>query len=82
MNITKTPKILLILLVLFFSLALAGCKEIENEAPSDHTVSKGGKNHAPGLYDPRANCTGCHGSNLEGSGEAPSCTSCHGNKWD
>lgn len=24
-----------------------------------------------------ANCTGCHGQNLEGSGAAPACTACH-----
>ena len=71
-----------ILFVLFFSLLviLVGCKEDE-ERPADHTLNKGGSFHAPGLYDPNNNCTACHGSTLEGGGEAPSCYSCHGKKW-
>lgn len=49
-------------------------------APADHTVNKGGIYHKPGLRNPTANCTACHGSHLQG-GRGPSCTSCHGVKW-
>ena len=63
-------------------LALGGCKALEEkEAPSDHTINKGGHYHKTGLYDPETNCTGCHGSSLQGDGEAPSCYSCHGQRW-
>jgi hypothetical protein len=57
-------------------LALAAC----SNAPDDHQVNKDGVRHKAGLTDPLANCTGCHGANLEG-GDGPSCTSCHGVKW-
>lgn len=60
------------------TLSLAACG---SEAPSDHTVDMGGVMHKPGLQNPTVNCTGCHGSNLRGGGEAPSCYSCHGQKW-
>jgi len=68
---------LLLFAVLF---AFSGCKD-DDERPSNHTIDKGGRFHAPGLFEPMANCTGCHGSNLTGGGEAPSCLSCHGQKW-
>lgn len=71
----------MIMLALGVSLSLTvGCKE-EEELPSNHTISKGGAQHAPGLYDPENECTGCHGSNLRGGGEAPSCYSCHSKQW-
>lgn len=66
-------------LILLIALALAGCKD-EEELPADHTVDKGGAKHAPNLFEPEQNCTGCHGSSLQG-GEGPSCYSCHGKKW-
>jgi hypothetical protein len=47
-----------------------------------HTVSQDGVYHAPGLNSPLVNCVSCHGSDLLGSGNAPSCYQCHGNKWD
>lgn len=47
-----------------------------------HTVNQEGANHAPGLKNPLANCVSCHGSDLTGSGNAPSCYSCHGQEWD
>ncbi|TNF32250.1 MAG: hypothetical protein EP329_10825 [Deltaproteobacteria bacterium] len=51
-----------------------------SNAPDDHTVNEGGVYHKPGLQNPTANCTECHGSSLQG-GRGPSCTSCHGVKW-
>ena len=65
--------------------ALQGCSDSSTapaDAPEGHTVMKSGVAHAPGLNNPLANCTTCHGANLQG-GEAgqPSCTSCHGVKW-
>lgn len=42
-----------------------------------HSVNNGDSCHAEGNEDPKTNCSGCHGSNLEGQGNAPSCTSCH-----
>jgi cytochrome c553 len=51
-------------------------------APEDHTVKKGGAYHAPGLNDPVANCTACHGADLTGGTQGePSCFKCHGKKW-
>lgn len=63
---------------------LSGCDDDSirpSDAPEDHTVNQDGIGHAPGLNDPGANCTGCHGADLSGSNEAPSCTSCHGQEW-
>jgi len=56
----------------------AGCDT--GGAPADHTVNNDGVFHKPGLENPTANCTECHGSSLQG-GRGPSCTSCHGVKW-
>ncbi len=71
----------IMILAMGLILALAtGCKE-DSEAPSDHTISKNGSMHKPGLYDPENECTGCHGASLRGGGEAPSCYSCHSQKW-
>ena len=72
----------ILILILGMSLALVGgCKEEDSEAPSDHTINKGGHFHKIGLGDPETNCTGCHGSSLQGGGEASSCYSCHGQRW-
>ena len=49
--------------------------------PDDHTISKEGVMHKPGLSDPEANCASCHGSELRGSETAPSCYECHGKEW-
>jgi hypothetical protein len=53
-----------------------------NRSPADHTVSQGGRFHAPGLANPQVNCASCHGQNLRGgtNGE-PSCYMCHGEVW-
>lgn len=57
---------------------------------SGHTLLQTGPDgkayHKPGLYDPFANCTECHGQNLRGSTSngvsTPSCYKCHGANWD
>jgi len=49
--------------------------------PDDHTISKEGVMHKPGLSDPEENCASCHGSELRGSETAPSCYECHGKEW-
>ncbi|MCK5690306.1 hypothetical protein KAI87_13600 [Myxococcota bacterium] len=51
------------------------------DAPFGHTVNKNGVYHKEGLENPMANCTMCHGSDLQGGAVGVSCTSCHGEKW-
>ncbi len=77
------PRILRILL-LAAALPLAVCSDsaAPADAPPGHTVIRDGVAHAPGLADPEAHCTACHGADLAGgSGGQPSCFSCHGRKW-
>ena len=52
--------------------------------PPTHTEPKGpnGILHRPGFADPAADCSACHGANLEGSASRPSCTSCHAALWE
>jgi len=57
------------------------CHDDKWTALAIHTESKGGRFHAPGLYTPTTDCISCHGTDLKGSGAAPSCYSCHGAKW-
>lgn len=52
----------------------------QSGAPEGHTLSNHGVLHRPGIDDPLANCTGCHGDSLQGD-KGPSCTECHGRKW-
>jgi hypothetical protein len=52
----------------------------DSGAPEGHTLSNHGVLHRPGIDDPLANCTGCHGDSLQGD-KGPSCTECHGRKW-
>jgi cytochrome c5 len=53
------------------------------DAPADHTVSRSGVSHAPGLNSPQGTCTVCHGADLTGGANGePSCFSCHGRKWN
>ena len=74
----------LILLTAGFS----SCKTVEtndttpgdSNAPAGHNTYRGGVPHMPGLNDPEANCTSCHGADLRG-GTATSCYACHGKKW-
>ena len=50
--------------------------------PAGHTVSQGGRLHAPGLNNPQENCASCHGQDLRGGANGePSCFQCHGNVW-
>lgn len=49
--------------------------------PADHTISKDGAKHKPGLNDPLKNCTSCHGNDLKGGTASVSCYECHGKKW-
>ena len=55
--------------------------ESKYDAPSDHTVSKDGANHKPGLNSPLENCVSCHGNDLRGGTSGVSCYECHGKKW-
>ena len=51
-----------------------------SSAPADHTISRDGVRHLPGLEDPETNCVACHGADLRG-GAGPSCYTCHGQEW-
>ena len=75
-------------LIAALSLAPLGCGDDDDDdptgpsnAPADHTISRDGARHLPGLTEPEANCTGCHGADLRGSAIAPSCFTCHGQEW-
>lgn len=77
-----------LLLASLFVLAagLGGCGEddptLPPDAPEGHTVNQDGVAHMPGLADPLAVCTECHGADLRGGAEGqPSCYACHGRKW-
>ncbi|MGD8727726.1 MAG: hypothetical protein PVH40_08780 [Gemmatimonadales bacterium] len=75
-----------ILLTLCIAGMGAACSDDDGSGPDDdtdtHTVIRGGVAHAPGLNDPVANCTQCHGADLQGgTDEEPSCFTCHGQKW-
>ena len=50
--------------------------------PSSHTVNKDGAQHKPGLNNPSANCSQCHGSDLRGGTVGVSCYKCHGAEWN
>jgi len=56
-------------------LAGDGCAR---HVPASHDQSQSGVMHRPGLDDPQANCTACHGENLQGFGTIPACATCHG----
>jgi len=49
--------------------------------PADHTISKDGTMHKPGLDQPLTNCVNCHGADLTGGTVGVSCYTCHGKKW-
>lgn len=51
------------------------------DPPADHTVSKEGALHKPGLKNPLDNCVSCHGADLRGGEVGVSCYECHGKKW-
>ncbi|MDT8446707.1 MAG: hypothetical protein RRB13_07410 [bacterium] len=46
-----------------------------------HNVTKSGIQHGTNLFEPSKYCAGCHGSALDGEGNAPGCYSCHYDKW-
>ena len=74
-----------IFFILFIILLLASyCSsptESKYDPPSDHTLSKDGARHKPGLNSPLENCISCHGSDLKGGTSGVSCYECHGKKW-
>lgn len=69
------------------ALAPLGCSDDDDDptapsnAPADHTISRDGVRHLPGLTDPETNCVTCHGADLRGGANAPSCFTCHGQVW-
>lgn len=71
-------------LLVLFSALLITCSspsESKYDPPADHTRSKDGAMHKPGLSDPIENCISCHGSDLRGGESGVSCYECHGKKW-
>jgi hypothetical protein len=74
-------RLVLLLAVFVMGFAVSGCNSgpVRNGYP--HTVDNGGVMHGEGIADPLANCTECHGANLEGTADTPSCTSCHERRW-
>ena len=79
----KSP-IVVLLFLLFWGMSCSdnpADSKSSNNAPADHTVSKGGVKHKSGLNSPAANCVACHGSDLKGGTSGVSCFSCHGKKW-
>ena len=77
-------KIFLILVAIFiFSCSSSTDSDGKSkyDPPADHTVSKDGAKHQPGLNDPLNNCVSCHGEDLRGGETGVSCYECHGKKW-
>jgi len=62
------------------SILILGC-DSGYDPPADHTMSKDGNMHKPGLNSPMDNCIDCHGSDLRGGTSGVSCYECHGKKW-
>ena len=73
--------VLVFILLFFVSCDKSTDPQSNYNPPEDHSISKDGAMHKPGLGDPETNCVSCHGSNLRGSEEAPSCFECHGKEW-
>ena len=61
--------------------SLTGCMGSAPDSPYPHTVNNDGIMHGAGIDDPLANCTECHGDQLEGTASTPSCYDCHGQRW-
>jgi hypothetical protein len=74
-------KIAFVIASLAMIVALWGCVGSAPDSPYPHTVNNGGVMHGEGIADPLANCTECHGANLEGTDTTPSCTDCHEQRW-
>ncbi len=73
--------LLVVLFILFTSCSAPSENKSKYDPPSDHTVSKEGAKHKPGLKNPLDNCVSCHGSDLRGGEVGVSCYECHGKKW-
>ena len=73
------------LLIVALMIAISACTKDNPQdqfnPPADHTVSKSGYMHKPGLATPLDNCTSCHGADLKGGTVGVSCYHCHGQKW-
>lgn len=57
---------------------------LSDGVPISHDMPLDGVNgvyHRDGLFDPEANCVGCHGADLQGSLVAGTCFACHGRLW-
>lgn len=69
--------------VIVYLVIFIGCSKSKYDAPADHTISKDGAMHKPGLNLPYQNsCTSCHGEDLRGGTDAAvSCFECHGQLW-
>ena len=77
---------LLFILTIFLFVIVVSCSDDDDEypqydPPADHTISKEGVMHKPGLGDPLSNCTTCHGADLTGGTSQVSCYECHGVEW-
>jgi cytochrome c553 len=82
----KNVAVKLSFLIVIVLLAIAtSCTKSDNnpqyDPPADHTISKDGYMHKPGLEQPLANCVACHGNDLRGGTVGVSCYQCHGQEW-
>ena len=78
-------KSLFIMTIFLFVIAIS-CSDDDDEypqynPPADHTISKEGVMHKPGLNNPLSDCTTCHGADLSGGTSQVSCYECHGVEW-
>jgi len=78
-------KLVIAAAILFFVAFLWSCEKSNDSPkynpPADHTISKDGTMHKPGLEQPLANCVNCHGGDLRGGTVGVSCYECHGQQW-
>ena len=75
-------QVMLVMFCLLLMFACGSCTVVtDNNPPADHTTSKLGAMHQPGLGDPLTNCVSCHGDDLRGGTVGVSCFGCHGQKW-
>lgn len=66
----------------FISCSSATSSESKYDPPADHTISKSGAMHKPGLDTALDNCVSCHGADLLGGNVGVSCYECHSQKWN
>ena len=74
-------KILILIFLVVTFLSSCTSPESNTDAPSDHTINKGGFFHKSGLENPEVNCVQCHGDDLSGGSSGVSCFQCHGKEW-